>query len=182
MIKHQMEGVGKTHADLKTHEDILKGNESLVVNTSKDVTVKIIDCGTRDEDLLIKAIRKVDGFMLVYNITDKSSFEAIQDIQLKLFANVALAHIPIILVGTQIDRESKRQVTEIMLQDLAKDFMVDRGVPYEECSSKTGENVEKAFLEMVREIDRGREFNIGAQNSLGSVQPKKNIIQRLFHL
>jgi GTPase SAR1 family protein len=59
--------------------------------------------------------------------------------------------IPRVLVGTMRDIVDQRQVSRQEAQTLADSW----GVPYIECSSKTGENVAEVFHTLLKEVEKG---------------------------
>jgi len=62
--------------------------------------------------------------------------------------------VPRVLVGSMEDLAEQRQVSRQAAQQLADSL----GVPYIECSAKTGENVAEVFHTLLKEIgkDEGR--------------------------
>ena len=76
--------------------------------------------------------------MLVYSINNKESFELIQSINDKL--NALVRHkFPNVLIGTKNDLER-----EVLSSD-TKRFADEINCPFIEISSRTNDNVEKAF-------------------------------------
>ena len=88
-----------------------------------------------------------NGFILVYDITDKKSFG-----KLKGWINDAKEKIDkdykMIVVGNKKDCENEREV-EI---DLLKEFAAKNEVSFLEVSAKTGEGIEQLFNTMVEEL------------------------------
>uniref|UniRef100_A0A1I8GAT8 Ras-related protein Rab-14 n=1 Tax=Macrostomum lignano TaxID=282301 RepID=A0A1I8GAT8_9PLAT len=62
--------------------------------------------------------------------------------------NLTLPNTVIFMIGNKSDLDSQRDVTF----EEAKKFAEDNGLVFLECSAKTGENVEDAFLETARKI------------------------------
>jgi GTPase KRas len=89
------------------------------------------------------------GIILVYSVTSRQSFENIQS----FFDGVRHArgdiHCPIILIGNKSDLTSERVVQTVEGEKLAAKLQLDR---FFETSAKTGQNVQKAFLDVVAQI------------------------------
>ena len=93
-------------------------------------------------------MRTGQGFILVYAITSRSSFDEISSFRDQILRVKDKDKVPMVLIGNKCDLEQERQVTAGEGQDLAKSF----GCPFFESSAKTRINVEESFYELVREI------------------------------
>lgn len=94
---------------------------------------------------------KTDGGIFLYDITNKSSLNDISK-WIKNFKDVSEnknKDIPILMLGNKIDFEDKREVSKKFALELVKKFNI---FDFYEISTKTGKNVEKAFLTLAREI------------------------------
>ena len=91
--------------------------------------------------------QKVQGVIIMYDITNRASFENINKWLYLLSQNVS--DKAKILVGSKLDlSEEKRIVTEEEGHNLAD----KNNMPFYETSSKTGENVEKIFFTLAQNI------------------------------
>ena len=91
--------------------------------------------------------QKVQGVIIMYDITNRASFENINKWLYLLSQNVS--DKAKILVGSKLDlSEEKRIVTEEEGQKTAD----KNKMPFFETSSKTGENVEKIFFTLAQNI------------------------------
>jgi len=108
-------------------------------------------------------MRTGQGFMLVYAITSRSSFDEIASFREQILRVKDKDKVPKVLVGNKCDLETERQVTTGEGQDLAKSF----GCPFVESSAKTRVNVEESFYALVREIRKDLQGEAGAQKKKG---------------
>jgi GTPase KRas len=108
-------------------------------------------------------MRSGQGFLLVYSITEKKSFEEIQTFRDQILRVKDEESVPIVLVGNKSDLESDRQVPLISGKNVARSF----GSPFFEASAKKRVNVEEAFFQLVREIRDER------RRKEGEPKPKK---------
>lgn len=99
-------------------------------------------------------MRTGEGFLLVYSITSRSSFEEVGAFYQQILRVKDRDNFPVVIVGNKCDLEEERQVTFEEGQELAKQFECT----FVETSAKVRINVEDAFYQLVREI---REYNKG---------------------
>ncbi|KAL8995075.1 MAG: hypothetical protein Q9169_005111 [Polycauliona sp. 2 TL-2023] len=95
-------------------------------------------------------MRTGEGFLLVYSITSRQSFEEIMTFQQQILRVKDRDYFPIIIVGNKCDLDGERQVSRKEGEDLARSF----GCAFIETSAKSRINVENAFYNIVREIRR----------------------------
>lgn len=87
---------------------------------------------------------RVDGFILVFDVTDYDSFKQVP----KFLASIKNLNVPILLVGNKIDDEDKI----IVSNDEAEKFASDNRLPYIEASAKTGTNLQEILVSIIRLI------------------------------
>jgi GTPase SAR1 family protein len=87
-------------------------------------------------------MRTGQGFLMVYSITSRSSFDEITSFREQILRVKDADKSPMVLVANKSDLENERQVTTGEGQDLAKSF----GVPFMETSAKTRVNVEVRLM------------------------------------
>ncbi|GAN00794.1 RAS protein [Mucor ambiguus] len=95
-------------------------------------------------------MRNGEGFLLVYSITSRLSFEEITTFYQQICRVKDRDYFPMVLVGNKCDLEGDRQVSSQEGRDLAKNF----GCQFIETSAKQRINVDEAFFEVVRDIRR----------------------------
>lgn len=117
------------------------------------------------QSLLSDAMGEAEGFVLVYSITDRDSFEKVK----KLRERVAMVQndtVPIILVGNKADLEHERRVPTNEGQELATSF----GCPFIEVSAKTGLRIEALFETIVVNVRKSK----GLPESALPINPTPN--------
>lgn len=86
--------------------------------------------------------RGADGALLVYDITNADSFEAMKKWEAEISANVP--ECCKIIVGSKLDLVGARQVPT----DVVEAFAEQHNIPHFLTSSKSGEGIEEAFNRM----------------------------------
>jgi len=97
-------------------------------------------------------MRTGEGFLLVYSITSRNSFEEISTFHQQILRVKDKDSFPVILIANKCDLEYERQVGMNEGRDLAKHL----GCRFIETSAKQRINVDEAFSNLVREI---RKYN-----------------------
>ena len=99
-------------------------------------------------------IKKAKGILLVYDITDKRSFESLGNWMNDIEEEEVADKVPIILVGNKSDLEEERVISKQEGEKVAKQY----NLKFYETSCKNGDNVENCFLDLARQIvDRMKE-------------------------
>ncbi|KAM5216654.1 ras-related protein Rab-37 isoform 1-T1 [Hipposideros larvatus] len=91
--------------------------------------------------------RDAQALLLLYDITNKSSFDNIRA-WLTEIHEYAQRDVVIMLLGNKADVSSERVIRSEDGETLAREY----GVPFMETSAKTGMNVELAFLAIAKEL------------------------------
>jgi len=118
-------------------------------------------------------MRTGQGFVLVYAITCRSSFEEISSFREEILRLKEKDKVPVILVGNKCDLEVERQVSTGEGRDLAKSF----GCPFFEASAKTGVNSKECYYELVREIRKERANERGKDGKGKSKKSNKRFLR-----
>lgn len=175
--------VGKTSLVLRYTDDSFSTNYKTTIGV--DFKVKTLDMGRdglvklqiwdtggqeRFRSIVSSFYRGTDGLIVVYDITDKGSFEHVTHWYREAQYNGLDSYniqCPLLLVGNKSDLTMERAVTFQEGQALAQQL----GMSFIETSAKDKTNVEQAFLCMARSILEVRKGNPTLQEeSLGSFQ------------
>lgn len=106
-------------------------------------------------------MRTGEGFLCMYSITSRSSFEEISTYYHQILRVKDRDHYPILIVGNKIDLEGEREVSTAEGRALAQQF----GCNFLETSAKNKIRVDEAFYILVREI---RKYNMQRTNKPSS--------------
>ena len=93
-------------------------------------------------------MRTGQGFLMVYSITSRSSFDEITSFREQILRVKDADKAPMVLVANKSDLENERQVTTGEGQDLAKSF----SIPFMETSAKARINVDEAFMALTKQV------------------------------
>ena len=91
------------------------------------------------------------GFLLVYSITDRHSFDEIRRLREQIYRvqdKDENCKIPMVLVGNKCDMEEYREVSSMEGKELAKSW----DIQFIETSAMTRQNIDEAFHLLVRSI------------------------------
>ena len=119
------------------------------LENGEDIRVVLTDTAGQERyrNIASNYIKKADGILLVYNITDKDTFEGVK-VWIKSIKEESGDSRPIILIGNKSDLNDKRMIKK----EVGEDFAENEGIKFYETSCKTGENVEKAINDLVKQI------------------------------
>ena len=112
------------------------------------IKVTIYDTAGEEKyrDLIKNYYNGSNGILLIYDITNRNSFDDLNYWLEELKKNCNLNNLYIYLVGNKTDLEKKRQVS----YDEAKNFADMKKIPYIEISAKTGDNIDKLFNNFIK--------------------------------
>jgi len=91
----------------------------------------------------------VEGALLIYDLTRYNTFDSISSKWMKDFKKYVRKESVFILIGNKSDLNDKRVVPTERGKELAKEI---RATHFIETSAKLGENIEEAFLTLVKQI------------------------------
>ena len=112
-------------------------------------------------------IRSAEGFLLVFSLTSRSSFEEAKAIYNQILrVNEEKDNVPVVLIGNKCDLIDERQIQRNEIEK----FTEMAGIKYFEGSAKQRIQVDQSFYEVVREIRKER---TKSQKSNSSKKNKK---------
>ena len=147
------------------------------LQNSEEIRVKLTDTAGQERfgSLSSNYLKKANGIILIYDITSRESFEALNnwadEIKEKSKSDEAR---PIILIGNKLDLEKNRCISKEEGENFAKNNC--GGINFYETSCKTGENVENAINYLVSQIYNkysGNNLNEGNNIKINGNNEKK---------
>ncbi len=94
-------------------------------------------------------IRNGQGFLLVFSLTSKQSFNDIRQIRDQILRVKNVDRIPIAIAANKCDNHTQREVSADEIQKLSTEW----NIPIVETSAKLPVNVNEVFAEIVRQMD-----------------------------
>lgn len=94
-----------------------------------------------------KFYRGTNGVVLVYDVTDRKSFENLQ-LWIDSVENNCRGDVLRILVGNKVDCNGQREVPKLQAKKLAESLKI----PYIETSAKDDINIQGIFAEVITEV------------------------------
>ena len=154
-------GVGKTSLIRRYTNNIFNSNHLETIGiefynkeekiNNKIIQIKFWDTAGQEifHSLTKNFYRKADGIIIVYDITNKESFERIQDWIKSIYDNTdTYKEIQMIIVGNKIDLEEMREVTKEDGIKIGKYYEID----FYEASAKNAEGVNNFMIKIIRDI------------------------------
>ncbi|CAK9785437.1 ras-domain-containing protein [Cutaneotrichosporon oleaginosum] len=130
-------------------------SNKLVTHKGVQYDCEIVDTAGQDEFSLFppKYAVGVHGYILVYSITSRQSFDMITSLHEKILDQGGLDRVPCVIVGQKVDLDKERRVSKAEGEALAKKL----GAAFLESSAKDNKNVDRAFEALLGEMQR--EYN-----------------------
>jgi len=157
-------GVGKSALSIQFVRNMFvrEYNPTIEEAYRKQVTIDgvtcmldILDTAGQEEfsSLRYQYMRQGEGFLCVYSISDKASFEELQTFYSEVYRVKEdelpkNQKIPIIIVGNKCDLEHERVITT----EQGSEFAKSRGCPFMEASAANRIGVDEAYFNLVRKI------------------------------
>lgn len=135
-----------------TIEDAYRKNTAI---DGSPVLLDILDTAGQEDYTALRStwMRERDGFILVFSVTERSTYDDLQSFYDQLSVMHEDRIPPILIAGNKSDLESQRQVSYEEGRKLAESY---KAVGYIETSARTGQNIEKAFATLVKAISSAK--------------------------
>ncbi|SAM09851.1 hypothetical protein [Absidia glauca] len=149
-------GVGKTALTIQLClNHFVDSYRKQVVIDDQPCVLEVLDTAGQEEYTALRDqwIRDGEGFLLVYSISSRSTFERVERFRDQIFRVKDVETVPIILVGNKCDKITEREVSREEGFQMARHLRCD----FIETSAKTCVNVERSFYTVVRTIRANRE-------------------------
>lgn len=120
----------------------------------QDYEIEVLDTAGQDEFSILssKHLVGVHGYVFVYSVTSRASFEMIPIIRDKILNSFGAEYIPAVFVGNKSDLHMQRQVSE----QEGKQMAIDLKGAFIETSARHNENVLKSFELVLGEIEKSQ--------------------------
>ncbi|XP_043944378.1 ras-related and estrogen-regulated growth inhibitor [Protopterus annectens] len=141
------------------------------------LSIEILDTAGQDDMLQREGhVRWGEGFVIVYDITNRASFEEVVPLKNFLDEVKKQKNVTFILLGNKADLDHSRQVSTEEGEKLAMDL----ACAFYECSACTGDgNISEAFYELCREVRR-RKMIQGKTRRRSSTTHVKQAINKML--
>ena len=137
------EFINKPYSPTKGFELISKN-----IETDDDIIIRLLIYDTEKNSLFLKQYYKdSDGIILVYDVTNKSSFDNLKN-WIKEIKNESSKNTPIFIIGNKTDDIENRIITT----EQGKKFVEENGLILCECSAKNGVNINFIFGQLITKI------------------------------
>jgi GTPase KRas protein len=126
--------------------------------------LEVLDTAGQEEykSLRDSYMRTADGFVMVFSIIDRKTFEEINDFYEQILRVKDADKWPMVIIGNKCDLESERAVTK---DDAMKLATTCGKVPYLEASAKARKNVDEVFYELVREVRKHKKPKVDTKQT-----------------
>ena len=162
-------GVGKTNFIFRFIDDKFSLNyfstygidakfKNVKLDNGCEIKFKIFDTAGQErfKSISTNYIKKANGILLMYDISDKDSFNNIENWMETINENSG-SKMSIVLIATKCDLKEDRKITKEEGEELAKKF----GLHFYETSSKNNINIKEAFYDIANQViekDKGKKI------------------------
>ena len=125
--------------------------KKMTLPNGEEIRIKVSDTAGQErfKSIATNYLKKANGILLVYDVTKETSYNNI-DNWLEQIKSDSDIKRPMILIGNKSDMANERVISKEKGEELAKNCC--GGIKFYETSCKTGDNVDKAFDDLVYQI------------------------------
>lgn len=151
-MKFDPSAVSTIANEFELFHKVLKDDKNEVAK----VKVKMWDSPGQErfESIVVNALQNTQGIFLVYDTTNKQSFNDLQTWINRVNKYKDISSFPFILIANKIDLVNERQIS----QEECKEFAEKNKMPYFETSAKSGQGVKEAINSLISRV-----FNANTQ-------------------
>jgi small GTP-binding protein len=137
---------------------------------NENIQLDILDTAGQDDFAPMRTsyMRQGKGFIIVYAIDDRASFEEVEVFHRDLTRTKGTTNVPVVICGNKCDLEDKRVVSKAEGEELAAKL----SATFFETSALANINIENAFKALVKET-RKQSGGGSAASSGSEAAPKK---------
>ena len=123
--------------------------KKIELEDGKEINLQLFDTAGQERYKSISSnlIKKANGILLIYDISNKTSFNSIGK-WMESIEEISSSNTIVILIGNKSDLEDERQVKREEGERTAKEY----NIPFYETICKTGINIDEVFLRITKEI------------------------------
>ena len=125
------------------------------------------------EDLMAEYVYYADGLFVVYSISDRKSFDALESIIGDALSLRGGKNTIMILVGNKNDLGEERQVTT----EEGKAFADKKGIEFFEVSAKTRDRVDEMVQALIEKVEEGGQKKQNSNGEVSGVEGGKCLVQ-----
>ena len=142
---------------------------------NQEIKLKIWDTAGQERfrNITTQYYKGADGIVLVYDVTEESSYDKIRDWMEQILYNTQRDDIGLVLLGNKCDMEP-RTVTEEQGNKMAEELKIS----YFETSALNGQGIKEAFEQLTRDIMKKK--GVGVGNNDGGVELKNSKKKKSF--
>ena len=131
---------------------------------NQEIKLKIWDPAGQERfrNITTQYYKGADGIVLVYDVTEESSYDKIRDWMEQILSNTTQDEIGLVLLGNKCDM-NPRTVTVEMGNKMAEDLKIS----YFETSALTGQGINEAFEKLTKDIMKKK--GVGESTSEGGL-------------
>jgi small GTP-binding protein len=135
-----------------------------------NVQLDILDTAGQDDFAPMRTsyMRQGKGFIIVYAIDDRASFEEVEVFHRDLTRTKGTSNVPVVICGNKCDLEDKRVVSKTEGEELAAKL----SAIFFETSALANINIENAFRALVKETRKQGQSSGGSSGGSSDSAPK----------